>query len=305
MVSGKGPSRFLDWAESSGWLASRWHIKWITRALAAIMLALIGMVFLTPLKLLGFAVIVLLIVIHLGINLRFVPSIHDLFEIVASRQNDVAQYRAALVLLRDLPTDCERLREIRAKLGRDADEPLRRLDDLGRRVQLAAARHSSIWGLPYLLLQWLFLWDFHVLSVIEAWQQRDGHHARQWFDALAELEALASLSAIAHDNPTWVFPRVGDDQTTFAARQLGHPLLRDELRVANDVQIGPAKTFLLVSGSNMSGKSTLLRSVGVNVLLAQAGSPTCALRSCAAAHRSCDQHAYRRFAGRGRIFLYG
>ena len=153
---------------------------------------------------------------------------------------------------------------------------MRCLDDLGRRVQLAAARNSSVWGLPYLFLQWLLLWDFHVLGVIEAWQRKHGHHARQWFEALAELEALASLSAIAHDNPAWAFPQVRETLPKFVARQLGHPLLRDEVRVANDVEMGPAGSFLLVSGSNMSGKSTLLRSVGVNVLLAQAGAPTCA-----------------------------
>lgn len=87
---------------------------------------------------------------------------------------------------------------------------------------------------------------------------------------------LTSLAAVAHDNPGWAYPDVAQGCPSFVAQQLGHPLLSDDVRVTNDVEIGPEGTFLLVSGSNMSGKSTLLRSVGVNVLLAQAGAPTCA-----------------------------
>ena len=121
VASGKGPSRFLAWAEAPGWLASRSQLHWIVRTLSIVMLVLIAVTLLTPFKLHAFAGIVLLIVAHIGINLRFVPTIHDLFEIVASRQNDVSQYRAALVVLGGLPTDCDKfqeiLREIRARCG--------------------------------------------------------------------------------------------------------------------------------------------------------------------------------------------
>jgi hypothetical protein len=275
--SGKGPNSFLAWAESPGWLAPRPRLTWIVRILTLAMALLIAVALLTPYRLAAFAAVVSLVVVHLVINLRCVPEIHDLFEVVASRQNDVVQYRAALSLLRDLPSDGAKFIEIRRSLGGDADEPIRYLDDLSRRVRLAAARHSPLWGIPYLFLQWFVLWDFHVLGVIESWQRRHGHRARRWFEALAELEALASLSAVAHDNPSWAFANVNRQQTRFVASQLGHPLLRDEVRVANDVQIGPPGTFLLVSGSNMSGKSTLLRAVGINALLAQAGSPTCSV----------------------------
>jgi DNA mismatch repair ATPase MutS len=85
------------------------------------------------------------------------------------------------------------------------------------------------------------------------------------------------LATLAHDNPPWSMPTVEQlAGSTIAARQLGHPLLTDDARVPNDIEIGPAGTFILVTGSNMSGKSTLLRSVGLNLILAQAGSPVCA-----------------------------
>jgi DNA mismatch repair ATPase MutS len=89
-------------------------------------------------------------------------------------------------------------------------------------------------------------------------------------------EALAALAGLAHDNPDWVFPDLSRAADSFAARGLGHPLLPAETRVVNDVEVGPAGTFLLVTGSNMSGKSTLLRAIGVNAVLAGAGGPVCA-----------------------------
>ena len=82
----------------------------------------------------------------------------------------------------------------------------------------------------------------------------------------------------AHDNPGWVFPTLDDAAPELDAADLGHPLLANGVRVDNDVTVGPAGTFLLVTGSNMSGKSTLLRAIGVNLVLAGAGAPVCATR---------------------------
>lgn len=94
--------------------------------------------------------------------------------------------------------------------------------------------------------------------------------------ALGEVEALAALARLAHDHPDWAFPEIDPAADRLAARALGHPLLPDDTRVPNDVTIGPRGTFLLVTGSNMSGKSTLLRAIGLNVVLAGAGAPVCA-----------------------------
>jgi DNA mismatch repair ATPase MutS len=96
--------------------------------------------------------------------------------------------------------------------------------------------------------------------------------------ALGELEALAALATLAHDNPEWTMAEIDPAATVLTADGLGHPLLPSEVRVVNDVKLGPPGSFLLVTGSNMSGKSTLLRAVGLNVVLAQAGGPVCATR---------------------------
>jgi DNA mismatch repair ATPase MutS len=126
------------------------------------------------------------------------------------------------------------------------------------------------------VVQSAFLWDVHVLDAVEGWQREVGPHVRGWLAALGTGEALAALASLAHDQPTWVFPDLAPEAPALVGTGLGHPLLPDSTRVGNDVDLGPPGTFLLVTGSNMSGKSTLLRAIGANAVLAQAGGPVCA-----------------------------
>jgi predicted ATPase len=118
----------------------------------------------------------------------------------------------------------------------------------------------------------------HLVHAIEVWRQHAGPHIPEWLDVVAELEALVSLSGYAYEEPRAVFPEIAAEGTCFDAEQLGHPLIPDALCVRNDLRLGPDRQLVLISGSNMSGKSTLLRTVGVNAVLAQAGGPVRAKR---------------------------
>jgi DNA mismatch repair ATPase MutS len=110
---------------------------------------------------------------------------------------------------------------------------------------------------------------------LAGWRRHPGAHVRDWLEAAAEMDALACLAAIRHDQPGWCRPQLRDEKLLTAAA-LGHPLIADDRRVTNDVTVGPPGTVLLVTGSNMSGKSTLLRAIGLNAVLAEAGAPACA-----------------------------
>ncbi len=133
-----------------------------------------------------------------------------------------------------------------------------------------AARGSIV----YPLLKYGLMWDFHVARGVEEWHANYAQRVGGWFEALAQIEAAASLSNLHHDEPDWVFPEFSPEKSVVAL-QLGHPLIDPASRVANDLTIAPPGHFLLITGSNMSGKSTLLRSLGLNLTLAQAGAPTC------------------------------
>lgn len=276
-ASGSGPQRFIAWAEGEPWLASRWWLGWTTRILP---LAVLGVAALTLTSRVsanvGGMTLMGLLAANFLVSVVFNGRVHDTFHLISTRSGEVRQYLAMFELLYELPAISSRLAALRQEATVREGGVLVRLRQLGRIVLLADMHHSPTQFLLWLVLQLVLLWDFHVLALLELWQQRFGGHVGAWFRALGEFETLASLAGIAHDHPLWSFANVDPSAATLSAQGLGHPLLPETGRVCNDVEVGPAGTLLLVTGSNMSGKSTLLRSLGVNVLLGQAGSPVCA-----------------------------
>ncbi|UCG88267.1 MAG: DNA mismatch repair protein MutS, partial [Gemmatimonadota bacterium] len=169
-----------------------------------------------------------------------------------------------------------RLVQVQESLGSSGGPVCKQMRRLDRILACTEVRLSDF---LHALLQAVTLWDFHVLVALERWREANGCHVAEWFDAFGELEALASLASLAHAHPRWAFPEFSeDDPPLLDAADLGHPLLPPDGCVVNDIQLGPPGKFLLLTGSNMSGKSTLLRAIGVNVVLAQAGAPVCASR---------------------------
>jgi DNA mismatch repair ATPase MutS len=196
------------------------------------------------------------------------------FDSSAARQREVWHYVRLLEIVSYLPADVADSKGI--DIRETAREAVPNLAALGRISNFAAARHDSIFGVLFFTASWLLLIDFQILSFMEVWHRRCGHRVRSWFDAIGELEATACLANVTHDHPDWSFPRVDRSETRIVATDFGHPLLTNNDRVNNTVEVGPAGRFLLVSGSNMSGKSTLLRSLGVSAVLAQMGGPVAA-----------------------------
>ena len=128
----------------------------------------------------------------------------------------------------------------------------------------------------YATLAPVLLLDIHLCAALDRWRTKHGSAVRDWLEALGEWEALAAVAAVAHDHPDWAYATFATNGSELKARALGHPLLPPSRCVRNDVVVGPPATFLLVTGSNMSGKSTLLRAIGANAVLAMAGAPVCA-----------------------------
>jgi MutS domain V len=121
--------------------------------------------------------------------------------------------------------------------------------------------------------------DTQLALAIERWKARHGEDLRNWLDGWAEFEALNALACYAHEHPEDVFPEMPDGASAFEAAGLGHPLLPESACVRNDVVLNQVHKIYLVSGSNMAGKSTLLRSIGINAVLGSAGAPVRAHRA--------------------------
>jgi hypothetical protein len=163
-----------------------------------------------------------------------------------------------------------RLRSIQQSM-RDGATTLARLAKLIQRLQ--AVRNELVMALAGLIL-----WRTHCAFALEDWRARWGRDVARWLDAVGEIEALGALAIYAYENPDDPFPEIVEQDARFEGEQLGHPLLPRRTCVRNDVRLGDAPRVLIVSGSNMSGKSTLLRTVGVNAVLALSGAPVRARR---------------------------
>ncbi|HKD75803.1 MAG TPA: hypothetical protein VKB76_09920 [Ktedonobacterales bacterium] len=264
------PTPFLQWAEGGTWLAQRPWLIWLSRALAAITIIVVVLqiagVFSQPIWLIP-------VLANLVISGTIGRQVHKAIDFVSDRQGAFHSYAELFEVICAQTYAAPTLTALSARLTANDVRADRQMHRLARIINFAQISHTY-YGI---VVQALFLWDFHMLWLLEQWQRDAGQHARDWLDALGEMEALAALATLAHDHPDWTYPEIVErQQPLFTAQAIGHPLLSPDACVRNDVTIGPPGTFLLVTGSNMSGKSTLLRAIGLNIMLAQAGGPICA-----------------------------
>lgn len=122
----------------------------------------------------------------------------------------------------------------------------------------------------------VFLWDIRCVYKLWNWHNRNHNKLRDWLEVISEIDALISLSNLASNNPEFDFPEMQEHEFTFQAKNLGHPLLKANKRISNDLEINGWSKVMIITGANMAGKSTFLRTVGVNLILARTGAPVCA-----------------------------
>ena len=206
-----------------------------------------------------------------GVWLR--PRVRRAIRAVEDRAHDLRVAAALITRVEAEPFTSPRLRALAARLhasGAPASIEIRRLSRL---VDLLTSRQNQIFG-P---LSVLLFWATHLAWAVDRWRARAGQHVGDWFDALGEVEALSALATFAAEHPDAVYPSVTAGAPALHGTAVAHPLLPAATAVGNDVALGgDAPHLVIVSGSNMSGKSTYMRAIGVNVVLAQAGAPVCA-----------------------------
>jgi len=120
------------------------------------------------------------------------------------------------------------------------------------------------------------LWDVRQMMLLNKWKRNNKQKLSLWYELIAEFEVLNGLSTLHLNYPSWAMPAFTAEHFTLEAKDLGHPLIQEEKRVVSDFELKGQSKIALITGSNMAGKSTFLRSLGVNIILAQMGAPVCA-----------------------------
>ena len=242
--------------------------------IAALVLSIATAVSAAVIPSLGAGPFALLAAVELVFSLFFRREIHRAAASVDGALRNLALLEELLARVEREPFAAPALVAIRTALETDGVPPSHEIARLRRLAELLRQRRNQFFApiAPFLL------WATQLGFAIEAWRARCGPSLEGWLEALGQLEALCDLAGYAYEHPDDPFPEISDERPLFVAEGLAHPLLPEDRAVRNDLLLDGEHAALVVSGSNMSGKSTMLRTIGTNAVLALAGAPVRARR---------------------------
>lgn len=262
-------------------------VEWIgqspffkNRMIASGALMLFPFLALTALALVLFSVIsfsffILLFLVNLLVLSMLLKRINELHSLLSGRHRQLKSLGRLAQHVGMLNTNSDYIKDIQERLAgkkTDASEAVLALSGIIKSFDM---RLNMIAGV---LLNGLFLWDYIQVLRLERWRESVKNSMEDWFMALSEIDALISLANHAFNNPEYVYPDRVTGIPVLEAKNLGHPLIDPEKRVVNDFTVTEEGEIFIITGANMAGKSTFLRTVAVNMLLAMSGAPVCATR---------------------------
>lgn len=213
----------------------------------------------------------ILVVVNGSVGMLFGRSVSRVLHGSSEPSRELDVLAAVIARVRRDAFEADHLKRLSADFGSAAHEPVRVTRRLNRLIQMHDWQHNLVFA-PIAAIT---LWGVQCAAAVEAWRSRHGGEVDVWLHLVGEFEALSSLATYHFGCPEDPFPELAPDGDVpvYEAERLAHPLLPRTSAVANDVSLGVAPQLLVVSGSNMSGKTTLLRTVGTNAVLAFAGAP--------------------------------
>lgn len=256
------------WAKLELTLNNASKIKWLIR-----LVPLLTMLSLVP-SVLGISNLFITIAVLLQWFLMyfFWQRITQYFGYFGRKSELLAKYMQLLQFVEKREFQAEFLNDLQKKV-RKPELASHVFKDLQSLVKKLEYRQNILVGI---VLNSIFLWDIRCVYKLWNWHQKNHNKLADWLDVIAEIDALISLANYSNNQPDFIFPEIHDGGFSFRAIQLGHPLLKAEKRVCNNLEVNGWSKVVIVTGANMAGKSTFLRTVGVNLILGRIGAPVCA-----------------------------
>lgn len=266
---GVQPEELVRWAESPNRLTAGWILP-VALLLPLLLIAAVVLWDSSGLV----APIVVVLALEYGVVRSLRKHLTDVFRSTEQAFDNLRLLAALTERLEREPVESALAKRLVAQLSSEGLRASRAIGRLGTVVQFVESRRNFIIAILDLPL----LYSVHAALAAERWRRHHGHAVRVWLQTIGEIEALVSLSGYSYERPDDALPEIVEGAAFFDAVSIGHPLLPNAACVRNDVTIAGETCVLLISGSNMSGKSTLLRTVGINTVLAMAGAPVRAQR---------------------------
>lgn len=219
-------------------------------------------------------ILLVLFLVNYVISAQYNKQVNYLHEITGANSSKIKVYARVLEWLETQKWESTYLKDLVVacrQSSSDEEAAFRQTARFGKLVQQLDYRLNIVVSV---VLNLGFLWDIRCAYKIKEWYEHSSETVIRSFDLIGQFEALISLSTLSYNNPDWIFPTL-EDGFKLAATKMGHPLIDAKSRIYNDYSFVDAKTVDVITGSNMSGKSTFLRTIGVNVVLAFTGAPVC------------------------------
>jgi hypothetical protein len=275
-ISGKlkDPGFLYEWIQNRNMFYSKDWVKPVFRIVPALtLLLLFASVFL---KLIPLYLPVLLLVVQVVTIKVHSKERGKILEAVSKYKEGIKVYEAMLIRIEKARFESPLLIELKKRLvNKQGLTASKQVNKLSKLVDSISNRYNFF----YMIFDILTLWDYQCMIALEEWKGLSGVYLKQWLETIGDLEALSSLAVLGYDNAKWAVPELTDKPLVYTASGMGHPLLGKK-GVRNNLVFEQSTRVLLITGSNMSGKSTLLRTAGINLVLAYSGAVVCAESFC-------------------------
>jgi len=221
------------------------------------------------------AVPLVFVLFQVIINKKTGKTVARLYRLTSRNSKILKAYSRIIKTIEQEPFGGQKLQALKKDLYADKETASRSIKRFAALVEWFELRANAA---MHFFINNTLLWDLHCVYGIEKWKKETAQVIHLWFAVIANMEALSSFANLSYNNPGWAFPGLSEKDFHFSASAMGHPLIPQGERVCNDIALDRERCILVVTGPNMAGKSTFLRTVGVNLVLALAGAPVCAAR---------------------------
>ena len=230
------------------------------------------MIYLLSTGIINFNLFLLYLLIPWGLSGSFAFKVNKRHNMVSKTSKMLIKYGMLLSAIEEMEFKAPKLVALKQKLKSDQSSAGKNIKQLSA---ILTALDNRLNFVSWALFNGLLLWDILQMKRLESWQKRHKDDMKNWFDAIAEIDALNSFSNYYYNNPKTIFPEFQSDNFHLLAKNMGHPLINPSVRVNNDITIKEGE-FLVITGANMAGKSTFLRTIVVNMILGMCGATVCA-----------------------------
>ncbi len=272
MTSGRENDALFTWFREKPLFACKKGLRILVYLMPGLTIASLFLLIMGWLHYSVFTFLFLTNLLLISLNLGKINRVH---EVVSKRFSYLLTIEKLIRHITDEKFNTDYLLEIKNSFYDGNVSAVDRINGLAKIIQAFDSRLNWIVGIG---VNGILLWDYHCVIRLEDWKKRISGFVPLWLDSLGRMEALASLSNYACNHPQFIFPEISEGDKFLIAEKLGHQLINADSRVDNDFSISKNGVITIITGANMAGKSTFLRTVAVNLVLAMNGAPVCASR---------------------------